>query len=555
VVGESLELQWVQSGTVLSLSGDPRRQSASIIAVMPLPTDKLPTEEVPIDEPPTEWLPVDELPSEIYTSEQVRALDRFAIEDFGTPGYELMRRAAVAALSVLQSHWPEARDLLIYCGAGNNAGDGYVLGRLAAEEGMAVRILAVTAPETLNGDAATAWRDAVGAGVTIQMDGQDEAQERFRPDLVVDALLGTGLDRPLTGAFDSAARAINAASAPVLALDLPTGLHADSGAALGPAVFADATVTFVGLKSGCFLGVGPDHCGALYFSSLGIPAEARAGLEPVLRRLGAQDLAAALPRRRRTAHKGEHGRIVLVGGGPGMGGAIRLAAEAALRVGAGLVYVGTHPDNLQVVMAGRPEIMCHGISQPDDLAPLLERADAVVLGPGLGLGDWSRAVWDAVIAAEKPLVVDADALTLLAERGASRAQWVLTPHPGEAARLLGTDSAAVQLRRLACAGELAARFRATTVLKGACSLIAHADGATVPAVCDRGNPGMATGGTGDILSGVIGGLLAQSRDLDVAVRAAVLVHALAGDDAAAEGERGMIASDLLVHIRRWANPL
>jgi NAD(P)H-hydrate epimerase len=511
-------------------------------------------------------LPTDQLPTFIYTSAQVRALDRFAIDDFGTPGYELMCRAGLAAFSVLQLRWPEARKLLIYCGAGNNAGDGYVLGRLALEQGLAVHVVAVCAPETLRADAATAWRDAVAAGVEIdamgqgvaagveiEAMGQSAAAAGLGPDLVVDALLGTGLDRPLTGAFELAARAINAATVPVLALDIPTGLHADTGAALGPAVVADVTVTFVGLKAGCFLGVGPDHCGELSFSGLGIPAEASADFTPVLQRLGPQDLMAALPRRRRTAHKGNHGRVLLVGGGPGMGGAIRMAAEAALRIGAGLVYVATHPDNVTQIMTGRPEIICHGVTGQAKLAPLFELADALVLGPGLGLGSWSRAVWSAAMATDLPLVVDADALTLLADGRVSHERMVLTPHPGEAARLLGSDSTSVQQRRLAVVGELAQRYRATTVLKGACSLVARADGRGVPAVCDRGNPGMATGGTGDILAGVIGGLLAQTRDLDLSARAGVLVHALAGDDAAADGERGMIASDLLVHIRRWAN--
>lgn len=496
------------------------------------------------------------LPSEVYSSAQVRALDHAAIESFGIPGYELMCRAGRAAFEHLGSRWPEARRVSIYCGAGNNAGDGYVLGRFAHEQGLAVRVVAIVAPERLGGDAATAWRDAVDAGVEIEVcasGGHDPAAAA--PDLIVDALLGTGLDRPLAGAFEAAARAVNAVGVPVLALDIPTGLHADTGEALGPAIEAEATITFVGLKMGCYLGNGPDHCGELAFAGLGIPAEAGADIVPVLERLGYGDLLEAFPRRRRTAHKGKHGRVLLVGGGSGMGGAIRLAAEAALRVGAGLVYVGTHPDNVDNVMAGCPEIMAHGIVDGSELAPLIDVADAIVIGPGLGLGSWSRAVWNTVMVADRLLVIDADALTLLAELGAGPGRFILTPHPGEAARLLATDAAEVQRRRLAVVGELALRFDAAVVLKGACSLVAGTDHSRPPAVCDRGNPGMATGGTGDVLAGTIGGVLAQTRDPDLALRAAVLAHALAGDDAAADGERGLIASDLLPHLRRWANPV
>lgn len=494
------------------------------------------------------------LPTRVFASTQVRELDRIAIESFGIPGYELMCRAGRAAFELLESRWPEARRLLIYCGSGNNAGDGYVLARFAQEQGLAVRVLAIVPPERLGGDAAVAWQDAVAGGVDIELWTATE-DASFRPEVVVDALLGTGLDRPLSGRFATAALAINAMDVPVLSLDLPSGLDADSGEALGPAVEADLTITFVGLKSGSYVGVGPDHCGETVFAGLGIPAEVGTDFEPVLERLGYEDLRVALPRRRRTAHKGDHGRVLLIGGGAGLGGAIRLAAEGALRVGAGLVYVGTHPDNIDNVMAGRPEIMAHGAVDGSELAPLIDTADAIVIGPGLGLGNWSRSVWNSVMAADKPLVVDADALTLLAELGSSHRGLVLTPHPGEAARLLATDVADIQGRRLAAVREIAERFRAAVVLKGACSLIVGTNPAGVPAVCDRGNPGMATGGAGDVLAGVVGGLLAQTHDIDVALRAGVLMHALAGDDAAADGERGTIASDLLPHLRRWANPV
>ena len=289
-------------------------------------------------------------------------------------------------------------------------------------------------------------------------------------------------------------------------------------------------------------------------AALDVPPALAAGMRPRLIRLTTTDLDRVLPRRARSAHKGSNGRVLLVGGGPGMGGAIRLAAEAALRVGAGLVYVATHPDNVTAVLTGRPEIICHGVTTARDVDELLTMVDAVVVGPGLGQTPWARALHERLLATELPLVVDADGLNLLAVTPSRRGNWVLTPHPGEAARLLGRSTAVVQQDRSGALRELLRRYGGAAVLKGANTLVGVAEADDVPRVCDRGNPGMATGGMGDVLAGVIGSLLVQTRSLTGSVRAAVLLHALAGDSAASEGERGMLASDLFPHLRRWANP-
>lgn len=497
------------------------------------------------------WSIYDALPTAIYTAEQVRALDDAAIHEHGIPGYALMCRAGEAALAVLRARWPEARGVAVLCGAGNNAGDGYVVARLARAAGLSVNVEAVVPGERLRGDARRAWEDCRDAGVDIVPFGGRDDRGDFVADVVVDALLGTGLDRPVEGAFADAVGRINDTRARVLALDIPSGLDADTGRVHGSAVRAEVTITFVGLKQGLFLGDAPDYRGELELSDLGIPAAAAERLEPALERLSVDGLRRALPRRPRSSHKGANGRVLLVGGGPGMPGAIRLAAEAALRVGAGLVRVATHPDNLVAVIAGRPELMCSAVDTPDALEPLLERADAVVLGPGLGRSDWARALWERTMRAGLPLVVDADGLNLLAERPERRGDWIVTPHPGEAGRLLGRSTVDVQTDRRRAVRELAHRLDAVAVLKGACTLVCADDRI---AVCDRGNPGMATGGTGDVLAGVLGGLAAQLKSLPVAARAGVLLHALAGDDAAAGGERGMIAGDLLPGLRRWANP-
>jgi NAD(P)H-hydrate epimerase len=492
------------------------------------------------------------LPSAIYSAAQVRELDRIAIEERGVEGYVLMSRAGEAALQTVQARWPSAHKLLVYCGAGNNAGDGYVLARFAAAAGFSVRVSALVPVRRLTGDAVRAARDCAAAGVRIDpFDADAEPTRDFTPDVIADALLGTGIDRPLHEDFAKAVALVNAGSTPVLALDVPSGLHADTGLPLGDAIRASVTVTFIGLKQGCFLGMARDYCGELELADLGVPAAWSAQLQPVLNRLMPADLKAALPRRARTAHKGAHGRLLLVGGGPGMSGAIRLAAEAALRAGAGLVEVATHPHSVATVMSGRPEIMCHPLETADELDRLLESADGVVVGPGLGRSAWSRALWQRVSAANLPLVVDADALNLLAETPTPRGRWILTPHPGEAARLLGTATAQIQRDRLAAVRALGERYSGVAVLKGACTLVAAAD---LVHVCDRGNPGMAVGGMGDVLAGVLGALVVQTNDLIRSARAGVLLHALAGDSAAEHGERGMLAADLLPQIRRWANP-
>jgi NAD(P)H-hydrate epimerase len=273
-------------------------------------------------------------------------------------------------------------------------------------------------------------------------------------------------------------------------------------------------------------------------------------------RLSDHDLQAALPRRPRTAHKGSNGRLLLVGGGPGMAGAIRLAAEAALRAGAGLVYVATHAASVASIMAGRPEIICRAVADAAELDELVAPCDGVVLGPGLGQSAWAETLWRHVVQVERPLVLDADGLNWLAKHPVERERWMLTPHAGEAARLLHNAPSDVEHDRLASVRAIARRFRAVTVLKGARSLVAQPDETEeIPvAVCDRGNPGMATAGMGDVLSGVLGAVLVQCGDLSLAARAGVLLHAQAGDDAAAAGERGTLASDLLPHIRRRANP-
>jgi NAD(P)H-hydrate epimerase len=490
----------------------------------------------------------DRLPHALYRAEQVRALDRAAIQDHGIPGAALMERAGAAAYRLLRRRWPAARDVTVLCGVGNNAGDGYVVARLARGDGLAVRVLQLGDPAKLQGDAlamAEAWRAAGGALEPYR--GLPE-----RTDVIVDALLGTGLERDVEGQWAQAVDAANAHPAPVLAVDIPTGLHADTGRVLGTAVRAAATISFIGLKQGLFTGAGPDRCGEVHFDALQVPAVIYSREILSARRLDWGKQGEVLGPRRRGAHKGDHGHALVVGGAPGFSGAVRLAGEGALRAGAGLVTVATHPSHAALLNVGRPELMVRGVEGPADLTPLLERATLVAIGPGLDRQEWGRGLLGAVLERDLPLVADADALSLLAGASARRDDWVLTPHPGEAARLLGCSVAEVQADRFAAARRLQERFGGVVVLKGAGTLVQGASHRP-PGVCSGGNPGMATGGTGDVLTGVIAALLAQGLGLEDAAACGVCLHAAAGDAAARAGERGMLAADLIEAIRPVLN--
>ena len=422
-------------------------------------------------------------------------------------------------------------------------------------DGLGVRVLQLGDPERVRGDAAlclAAYRDCGGEIVPFA----DSLTPIALPghSVLVDALLGTGLDRPVEGPWAAAISALNAAGAPVLALDIPSGLHADTGGVLGIAVRADATMTFVGLKQGLFTGAGPDCCGEIRLATLEVPEAVYSCESPSARRVDWAEQSPSLGLRRRAAHKGDFGHVLLIGGAPGMSGAVRLAGEAALRAGAGLATVATHPDHAAWINLARPELMVRAVEDPEALDGPIERADAIAIGPGLGRDAWGRRLWDRVRGVRKPLVVDADALNLLAEGPEIGPDWVLTPHPGEAARLLGCTAAEVELDRFGAAREIQRRYGGVVVLKGAGTLI-QGDSDRPTSVCTDGNPGMATAGSGDVLTGVVAALRAQRAGLDAEAAAClgVCLHAAAGDRAALGGERGMLAGDILGSLRAVAN--
>ncbi len=491
---------------------------------------------------------MDSLPANIYSVAAVRETDRTTIEDHGVPGYTLMTRAGEAAVAAARARFPQAQRWQVICGAGNNGGDGYVVARLAAQHGITASVLTLIAPDKLAGDAATAYGDFVAeGGIVLPWEGKLDGHA----DLMVDGILGSGLERDVGGEYAKAVNEINRHVAPVVALDIPTGIHGDSGQVLGCAVRAAITVTFVGLKSGLFLGEAPDYCGEIRFAGLDIPDSYREDIAPAFQRIDGGMLVAALSPRPRTAHKGDFGHVLVIGGGEGMPGAVRLAGEAALRTGAGLVSVATHPSHASVLVASRPELMPHPVSDASDLDPLLERADVIAFGPGLGRSDWAQAMYERVSSLSMPAVWDADALNFLADQPESADHRVMTPHPGEAGRLLGMSTADVQADRPVALEALVARYGGTVVLKGAGSLTSSA---SVPYLCTAGNPGMGSAGMGDVLTGVIAGLMAQGIVPELAAAIGVEAHARAGDQAARAGERGLIASDLLAELRAVLNP-
>ncbi|ARN76357.1 bifunctional ADP-dependent (S)-NAD(P)H-hydrate dehydratase/NAD(P)H-hydrate epimerase [Oceanicoccus sagamiensis] len=495
------------------------------------------------------------LPTRLYRAKQVRELDRVAIEEQGIPGFTLMRRAAKAAFTILLAQYPEPEKLTIFCGTGNNGGDGYAMASLARQRGLEVALIQCGDAGKISGDALQARQHALQDGVEVTDFSADLVIEQ---GVIIDALLGTGLSGDVRGVSAEAIGLINSLDLPVLAVDIPSGLCSDAGRVLGNALYADHTVSFIGLKQGLLTGAGPDYTGALHFHDLSVPETVFQQVASSSERLDLPQLLAQLPARQASAHKGHFGHVMVTGGDSGMAGAAAMASQAACRVGAGLISCATRPEHIPAIIARSPEVMAHGVISGQEIEPLLAAASVVVVGPGLGQGAWGEQLLQKVAELTVPLVVDADALNLLAAgrviKNRQRDNWILTPHPGEAARLLGCSTAEVQQDRFAAAAELQRRYGGAVILKGAGTLVADDENSQV-GLCPYGNPGMATGGMGDVLSGVLGALLAQGFSPAQAARLGVCLHATAGDRAAVQGQRGMMATDLLPHLRTLINQL
>lgn len=480
----------------------------------------------------------------VYQPQDIYTLENLAKQTQKIPARSLMDRAAHAAFHYLRELWPQAKTIGVLCGRGNNGGDGYALALLAQQAGLTV-FIGHEGADVISKEPASYYQKAC----------QDAAIKHFplgqtawpKTDVWVDALLGIGLTREVEGLYRTAIRKLNEQTSPVLSLDCPSGLDSAHGAVLGVAVQADATITFIGLKVGLLTGVALSYCGQLRCDNLGLPESIFQQVSPTLMRLCYDTQKPLLPPRKAHAHKGDFGHVLVIGGDEGMPGAPILAADAAFSVGAGLVTVATRPEHTMAVITRRPEALVCGISDVKQLKPLLARATVIVLGPGLGQSAWSEALFEAALKTTLPVIVDADALNLLAKHPKENERWLLTPHPGEAARLLNSTSHEVQRDRLHALKQLRYRYGGAVILKGAGSLIVNTQDQIF--VCNAGHPAMATAGMGDVLSGVLGGLVAQGLSLNEAAPLGVYAHAYAGEKAAV-GRRSVLASDLGPYLRQ-----
>ena len=486
----------------------------------------------------------------LFHTSQIRDCERIAINNLGISETELMATAGKAAFNALGQLFPSSKNLLVYCGSGNNAGDGYVLAQLAHEAGYRVTIKQYKLPDDLPPAASAAALAARDAGINCQSLEDDIGTDA---DLIIDSLLGTGLSGPVNALMSAAIQQINNSRLPVFSLDIPSGLNADTGCVMGACVQATATITFIACKLGLMTMDGPDHCGKIVSHDLGLTNFVTT-ITPAANLLGTEFSAGLLAKRLKNCHKKDFGHVLIVGGGMGMPGSVLLAANAAMRVGAGLVSIATRPEYANGALAHLPEAMIYGIKRASQLPSLLEKSTICVLGPGLGTDYWATKLFQLILASKKPVIIDASALRILAHTPQQRDNWVLTPHPGEAADLLACSVDDIQADRYQSVVSLQTKYGGQVVLKGAGSLVRTAEPATY--LCNAGNPGMATAGMGDVLSGVIAGLAAQGLSLADATKLAVSVHARAGDRAIEkEGERGLVASDLMPWLRFLVNEI
>ncbi|NVK37197.1 MAG: NAD(P)H-hydrate dehydratase [Gammaproteobacteria bacterium] len=493
----------------------------------------------------------------LHTAAQCQQLDQFCIQDLGMDGFELMQQAAQSAFAVLLSQWPHVSELIIVCGKGNNGGDGFEMAALAVEHEMSVQLVFEGDVTLLKGEAKQAAKRALDSGLSV-LSAEQVDWERSNC-VIVDALLGTGTKGAPSGVYAELIARMNASGHEVLAVDVPSGLNATTGQCEGVAVRATLTVTMLLNKQGLYTGDAKDYVGEVRLASLGVPKSARHRFAPTSDLVNWQQVKGAIPSRDLTAHKGRFGHVLIIGGDHGMAGAVLLSAQGALRSGAGLVSVATRAEHLSALVARQPEIMAHGVDSGLKIQPLLEKADVIAIGPGLGQSSWGQQMLQQVMLSDKPLVLDADALNLLAQQriahNLAKRISVMTPHPGEAARLLRVSTHDIARDRFASIKQLSEQFHSHVVLKGAGTLIGDDEHISI---CTDGNPGMASGGMGDVLTGILVGLMAQAKtdlptQLHEVVSCGVCLHSACADEAAKHGMNSLLASDLLVELRQMLN--
>lgn len=499
------------------------------------------------------WAP-SSLSQKVFLAQQVRQHEEEAAETCGYHMDMLMQRAGQGIFRHLKANFPYAHNVLVIVGAGNNAGDGYVVATLAKSFGWQVTVAALNPDKTLSGDAHTAQDAWFKEGGSIK---HWQEVEFASYDVIVDGILGTGLTGQVRDDARELINAVNDASLPVLSIDVPSGLNADTGVPLGVSIKADCTVTVVAQKAGLLTGQGKSYCGKLIYDDLDIAEAFNAIATPIACKVSYVDLP-ELGKREPNAHKGHFGRLLTVGANSGMPGSLRLTSEAALRTGAALVRAYCHTDSRLPISMGRPELMIAS----EQLDKQLDWSSCLAIGPGLGTDKWATDVFSQLMAHlesnQKACVIDADGLNLLADSSRSSRTLlstklsVITPHPGEAARLLHCSVSDIENDRLNAAQTLAKKYNAVAVLKGAGTIISNGEQSWI---CADGNPGMATAGMGDTLTGIIGGFISQGMSATQGAIYGVCLHAHAADNLAQQyGQRGMLASDLFEPLRELVNP-
>ena len=496
----------------------------------------------------------------LYTASETRKIDNLAIKAKGISGYSLMQMAAEFTLDVILREFSPVEELIIFCSKGKNSGDGFLLGSFAKEFGLEVTIVMSNTSNVLKGVSRKAFEEMKDAKVKIISTKSVEKLKVSNKAVIVDALIGTGLKGNLRKNIKESILALNklGVKLPVLSLDIPSGVNPDTGDADDIAVYADITATFVAQKRGCFTSLGKKFSGEIIYSDLEIPKNLFSKITSTSYVVDYEDSISKVVYREQDAHKGHFGNVVIVGGDRGLGGAGLLSSRAAVYSGAGLTSLVTRPEHVSASLVSCPEVMVKGVDSGQDLEEYLVNPDVIAIGPGLGQSAWSeqmiqRVFWEAE-KRDVSVIMDADALNLLTKLKLSSnlpKRLILTPHPGEAARLLNTSVAVIESNRFSAAAKIQKKFNATVVLKGSGTVICHKSGGTQKwGICDSGNPGMATGGMGDVLTGIIAGLLAQGLTLKEAAEAGVDLHAKAADQASLEfGEAGLTSSDVINELK------
>ena len=496
----------------------------------------------------------------LYTASETRKIDNLAIKEKGISGYSLMQMAAEFTLDVILREFSPVEELIIFCSKGKNSGDGFLLGSFAKEFGLEVTIVMSNTSNVIKGVSRKAFEEMKDSKVKIISTKSVEKLKVSNKAVIVDALIGTGLKGNLKKNIKESILALNklGVKLPVLSLDIPSGVNPDTGDADDIAVYADITATFVAQKRGCFTSVGKKFSGEIIYSDLEIPKNLFSKITSTSYVVDYEDSISKVVYREQDAHKGHFGNVVIVGGDRGLGGAGLLSSRAAVYSGAGLTSLVTRPEHVSASLVSCPEVMVKGVDSGQDLEEHLVKPDVIAIGPGLGQSAWSeqmiqRVFWEAE-KRDVSVIMDADALNLLTKLKLSSnlpKRLILTPHPGEAARLLNTSVAVIESNRFSAAAKIQKKFNATVVLKGSGTVICHKSGGTQKwGICDSGNPGMATGGMGDVLTGIIAGLLAQGLTLKEAAEAGVDLHAKAADQASLEfGEAGLTSSDVINELK------